>query len=429
MLRYFLGPLMIVAVLWSASMARAAPDNSATVPELVVMIEPPEVLDRGGYLHGQIVVKILLLSEFPYQSLTVDIPDVARADKIELIRSKNRQTETFGGTRFVFETAFALFPTQSGEFRLPLITAEGVVTEGGQDVGFSITGPAHEMTVAGADARLNDPWWLVAENIEMTETWSKPLQELRAGDTVRRDIQVVATGVTTAHLPTLEHGRTIGVTATQIETTAKDQTTIDGVVATLNQSWWLKFEPQDVTFVAPMGITYWDQTQRLRMTASVPGHRLELLPADSAAIAKTLIAEAQADSSRSWMLALLMAGIALLPALGLAIAFTLAILPTAADLRLGRLLRHHDSHPIPPERLYCALVAWANASGFKLEAGAEEHTNPRVLAKCQRAIFGAQQFQSVDAADSGDLIRYARRQRVDKVQAKIAWIADWWRAI
>jgi hypothetical protein len=410
---------------WSVPAALA--DEAA--PELIVSVEPLELIESGGYLQGQIVIRIHLLSAFPYESLNVDIPEIDGAKTIQLLRPKNRQVETYAGTRFVFETAVALFPSQTGVLHLPVITAQGTTDNLGTKAHFEVQGPIKDVIISGADARYQDPWWLVAESVEISESWSKPLEDLRAGDTVRRDIQLIARGTTTAHLPILEHGRTQGVTTTQLERTATDQTTIDGVVATLNQSWLLKFQPQDVSYIAPLGIAYWDPRERARKKAAVPGHRLELLPADSAGIAERLMDEALQDSRRFWKWMAIVLTLALIPVLTLVVATVWAVLPSRADWRLARVLRRYGDGGITPEDSYRDMVVWADSSGINLDGLAATPNSPNVLTAYQRSVFGPGQGKDISAQDMADLRRFARLHRVERLFKRLRAIREWLRPI
>ena len=99
--------------------------------------------------------------------------------------------------------------------------------------------------------------------------------------------------MTAEQLPVIEHSRARGVKTSLAHSELKTERSPDGLIAHATYTWDLIAEPQQVAFVAPLGLDYWDPLEHRPKKAGLPGLRLEPVPADSEAIATALMQEAQ----------------------------------------------------------------------------------------------------------------------------------------
>ena len=270
------------------------------IPLLSVTLKPEEAIERGGYVQGQLVLQVRVISKFSFDELHLEVPEVTGAKVIRLVRPRTREVRSYAGDGFLFETAFAIFPLRSGTLTISGVSVQGVVEpQVGVEEHFASTSPDLKFDIHGIDRSYRADWWLVADRIDMAETWSKPLDELRVGDTVRREVVVTAFGATAEQIPPIEHGRTQGIVVVEAGRSDATELSRDGVIATVTQAWDLRIDPVEVAYVSPVNLAYWNPLTGIEERATAPGYRIEPLPADRAALAAELLSEADMQHDRN----------------------------------------------------------------------------------------------------------------------------------
>ena len=80
------------------------------MPELTVTVTPNAARLSNGYVDGQIVLKVQLLSRHPFEALDLTMPQIPAAEVIELQRPRTRKVTSYAGPGHVFETSVAIIP-------------------------------------------------------------------------------------------------------------------------------------------------------------------------------------------------------------------------------------------------------------------------------------------------------------------------------
>lgn len=385
------------------------------IPSLTVTVEPAAALDGGSYVHGQLVLTVRLVSRHAFEELDLQLAEIVDAEVVQLVRPRTRYVRSYAGDGHVFEVALAVFPNRSGMLVLPGPSVRGTVeTADGELRRFADNSPDLEIEVLGIDPGFEDPWWLVSERVDIAETWSKPSDELRVGDVVRREVTVTAFGVTANRMPTIEHGRTQGIVVADAGRTTKTDVTATGVVTSVRRAWDLQVQTDGVAHISPVGVAYWDPSQRIEVKVATPARRIEPLPADRVALAEALLAEARDRHARQGWLAAGLLGMAIGLFLLLGAVALIHAIPTGADRRLARASARARSLG----ELYALVRRWEAASRLNL-AGPEA---PAAYQALVRSLF-AERAAPVDRRRLvRDLVRHARRQRIERLWAWFARI-------
>lgn len=366
--------LILLLTLWSLpAFGEEETTSIPDVPEMRVSISPDHAIAHGGYVQGQIVMRVQIASKYAYESLDLDIPEIDGADIITLLKPRTRQVNSYAGAGYVFETALAIFPRNSGVLTIPPVKVEGSV-EPKPDApqNFSHQTDPVEIRISGIDPSYEDPWWMVASRVEVSETWSKPPEDIRLGEVIRRSVTITAWGVDADRMPQPEHGRTRGVAFSDAGQTAKTEFTPEGLIGTVTRSWDLRIDEGAFAYIAPVGVSYWDPEARIRRKAAVAGRRLEPLPEDREALATALMAQAmdRHDQHRTILGTVLL--ILCAPVLIFAGLVAWAALPTISDLRLWLNCRSgakpHDVYAAV-QRWRAALPAGENRTGSRNRTG------------------------------------------------------------
>ena len=304
-------------------------------PQLKVIIEPNHVVRNGAYVQGQVLLRVLLTSPFPFATIDFAMPEIAGARVITLIKPKTRTIHFYEKTGYAHETRLSLFPEKSGILIIPRITIKGEVTnEAGEREFFDLSNPAVEIPVHPINSALEASWWMVADGVEITETWTPEPDQFRVGDTVRRHVKVVANGISVEQLPHIEQSANQGYAIAGAWQDGKTDRTKTGLVAHLKQTWDLQIQSGEVMYISPIEIHYWDAVANQPAVARLPSKRVEPLVRDPEAMKRNLVDAAMAKhQGRRLGVVLLLALPATACFLLLAFIF-LALKPTRADRRL-----------------------------------------------------------------------------------------------
>ena len=140
---------------------------------------------------------------------------------IQLIGSPNQYERLIDGVRYgVYEKRYVIFPQRSGELEIPDILFRGEVTDGSSNFVFRnlntrrvtafIEGVSIEVKERPASVR-DSAFWLPVSDLELEETWSTDLGNLRIGDTVERTVTMTAHGLDGAVLPPFSESQIVGI--------------------------------------------------------------------------------------------------------------------------------------------------------------------------------------------------------------------------
>ena len=137
----------------------------------------------------------------------IDIPDTVT----QLIGSPNQYEKIIDGQRYgVYEKRYVIFPQKSGSLDIPDILFRGEVTDGSSSFVFRnlntrritafIEGRTIDVVERPPSAEML-PTWLPVTDLVMEESFSRPLSDLKVGDSFVRTIKMTANGVDGAVLP------------------------------------------------------------------------------------------------------------------------------------------------------------------------------------------------------------------------------------
>ncbi|MEM7270501.1 MAG: hypothetical protein AAF401_14775 [Pseudomonadota bacterium] len=407
---------LIAALMLMLSGAAQAYEETVDIPgfpEIRAVLGPVEVMNSHGYVGGQIVMRVQIVSAHAFSALDFRMPEIADADMITLVKPKTRSISTYAGSGWVFETAVSIFPKKSGELLIPPIIAIGrIEQEGAEDVPFDISTRPEVLAIRGVQPGFEDTWWLVSHRVHVEESWSIPLSDLRVGDIVRREVSFSAYGLPEERMPSLTHPDAEGVTISAAGETRRTERSPDGLIGNVTQTWDIRIDAEDVAKIGAVGVQYWNQLRHHEKAVETPTHRIEPLARDSAEIAEGLLDEAA--QSRSGALAAGSALVALLltPLIAALFALIWTRAPGAADRTLKAACRAAPDQA----SLYRAVLVWSDASGVDVD-GRSDAPVYRMLTK---RLFGPGQVNDVSPdALCAELTALSRQARADSLKQSI----------
>lgn len=419
MMRWLLALFCLLPTLGQAQNERAP-----EVPELKV-----EAIVAGGdgtqiFVQQQLLLKITLTSRHPFKTLQIESPAIENAQAHVASRARTREFSTYGGSGWRHQRITALFPLRSGLWILPQITATGsVVLPDGTVRGFESRSAQSRIEVQPAHPYLNGFWWVAAEDISLTEEWSKDLSTLKIGDTVRRTIRMTATGTTAERLPALEMTTTPGISVHKAGENHTTRFTPDGAIAEVIGLWDITVNSEDPVNIAPVSVTWWHTGEVRPASSGVPAGRIEPLAVDGKLLRAELLAEAASEQeSKTFVLLALMIFVSA-PLVLFGLAVLSALLPTAADLRLWLRLRSRSD-----SGLVRAVIQWGRRS-VDPQIRTVGHVTmlaptdvAEILHAIQRSVYGQEQLHRTD---HWKLMRWSRKLRLQRLRSGLGRLIDW----
>ena len=134
---------------------------------------------------------------------------VPRALMARLEQRTGSMMKTIGKKRYpAIEQKFVVYPSQIGENSLPSIT---IVTECPPEGDYkarkrTIKSPERTFSVLAPPDGIDTDKWLTAYNVRLSESWDRPLENLKAGDVLERRITIRASGALAALISPLDLG-------------------------------------------------------------------------------------------------------------------------------------------------------------------------------------------------------------------------------
>lgn len=352
--------LFLLFLPWQAT---AQLSEAPLIPQLTVSVTPATALQTQGYVQGQLILRIQLISRHPFEELSLTPPQIEDADVVELARPRTREISGYAGEGYVHERFLAVFPRKAGRLRIPSATATGVVEPvKDEELAFDLASKPFDIAISDPPAGFEADWWLAASRVEIDESWSKPVEELRVAEPAQRKISLRVWGVAAERLPELRHPPAQGVKISLRSAETRTEVSSEGLIAYADYAWDIEVERQQVVFLKPISATFWNTIRHQQQSASAPAHRIEPLPADAARLANSLMDEAKAarESTSFWAIAAALALAA--PLLVGAVALVFVAFPTRTDMRLWR----DCSETAEPEAIYNAIETWRAASGLEV---------------------------------------------------------------
>ncbi len=326
------------------------------VPRLLVSVTPEQALSRGIYEQSQLVLTIRVASKYPFDTLHLDFPPIAGVEQIELTPPRTKKITSYAGDGFLHERRYALFAKGPGTLSIPPATVEGLLAAGANNqIQFKDSFAGYEIEVKAKPASYSDRWWLASSNVALQETWSVPLARLHERDVVTRTITLRVSDADGKRLPELLHGKTPGVSVTELSTTRETIKSSRGLTGVMTKSWSLRIENHDVVYISPIGLTYWDTRHGKQKAAAAKGHRLEPLAIDSEAIATHLLDQSIAKHRTAYHLSIGLLMLVLLPVLSMAVYSFFKIYSFSHDRLFGHLFLKANSE----QSAYRAWLDWS----------------------------------------------------------------------
>ncbi len=242
------------------------------------------------FVNQQLLLSIELLHRYPINSESVELPDLNGFSKRTLI--ENRRTHTDGDKKW-FRTVwqYLVYPRQSGSIEIDPVSWRGTLAKSNiERTSFSRKSSSLRVDIKPAPGD-SSAWWLPADSIVLTESWSSPPTELRAGDELERTITIQATNVLAGQIPTPSVPESRALKQTLINSSREETLTKSGVHSRAEFTYRVNAQSPIPVFLDTVRIPWWDTTTQTSREAIIPARRINVGLPDRADLLSKLALE------------------------------------------------------------------------------------------------------------------------------------------
>ncbi len=161
------------------------------------------------FVQAQILYRIRIYRAVATRQPALRDASITGAEALIELAGDERQYEAVLGERAynVIERVFALYPQESGEIRISPARFEARILKDGRITGRKVfESESHTINVLSIPAppdEYPDAAWLPARDVQLSEEWSIPPDELEAGEPVTRIVTLSALGQIETQLPSI----------------------------------------------------------------------------------------------------------------------------------------------------------------------------------------------------------------------------------
>ena len=162
------------------------------------------------YVQAQILYRIRIYRAVATRQPALREPTITGAETLAELSGDERQYEAVlnGRAYNVIERVIALYPQESGEIQISPARFEARVLRDGRITGRKVfESQPHSINVLPIPAPPTDypdATWLPARDVQLSEDWSRPPEEMEAGEPVTRHVTLSALGQIETQLPAVE---------------------------------------------------------------------------------------------------------------------------------------------------------------------------------------------------------------------------------
>ncbi|MGB1271255.1 MAG: BatD family protein, partial [Endozoicomonas sp.] len=243
------------------------------------------------YVQQELVLTLQILYRVPLYDENrlspLEIDDVI----IQQLGETRKYDTVIEGSRYsVFELKYAIHPQKIGLMEIPSLTFSGVIAENRDPFGslFSRGGkpivarsPQITIEVKPQPDTYPNHTWLPARNLDITETWSQSLDNLKVGDAITRTITVDADGLGAAQLPPVLMPQPEGVNSYPDRSNTKDMAGADGIRGQRTDSIAMIPTRPGTIHLPAVSVTWFDTESGEPRVASIPEKTLKVLPGEN----------------------------------------------------------------------------------------------------------------------------------------------------
>ncbi|MFT7300580.1 MAG: hypothetical protein ACI89Z_001038 [Porticoccus sp.] len=280
------------------------PQTSTSTSNQHIFVET-ELDKSSAYVQEQLLLTLRLISSTNFQSISSEELMVKNTFVMKV--SENQYQKRINGiNHLIIELKYALFPETSGELTIPAVRFNTVIPDrrdpysnsffsrGGKRI--LLLSDEEKVTINPRPSTYGSAEWLPTTAVSLSERWSRPLDELIAGEPITRTIHLSAQGLTKTQLPPLKINAGDGFKVYPDQPQLNNEVSPNGVIGTRSESIVIVPSRSGSISLPAIRVQWWDTaTNQLRETV-LEGQTLSITPAENTISTTDPVAETPSTS-------------------------------------------------------------------------------------------------------------------------------------
>lgn len=236
--------------------------------------------EQDVYVQQQLTLSQRLFYQPPLISGTMPAPDIDNAI-VEMVGEQKEYREERGGMQWqVVERTYTVVPQQPGTLTIPSLEFQGRKRDSQGAVAFlRAQSDEKRVLVRPPPESFSGDVWLPAASLDISENWSDDPRELKAGESITRELQLRALGVLPEALPALDMGYPDSIREYPNPVSRESRFTENKLESNLRRSAALVPLEAGKIRLSEVRIPWWDVINDKERVAVVPARELDIDPA------------------------------------------------------------------------------------------------------------------------------------------------------
>ncbi len=235
-----------------------------------------QVMPEKPYVQSQVTLVLRLYYAIEILRGTVTEPRVTFGEITQLGSPRRYAAEQAGRRYSVTEIRYVVFPEQSGEFEIPPIDFNGIVSQANSH---SLQGVNSQLRISSAPQRIairpkpasfSGATWLPASDIRITDSWGDAPPDFESGRPEQRRVTVAAQGLRSAQLPPVSYQEHESVRIYSSNPQFKDQVLDGAAVSERSEDFAIIPSGGGAVQVPAFKIVWWDVDEDREKIALLP---------------------------------------------------------------------------------------------------------------------------------------------------------------
>jgi len=245
------------------------------------LVDKSEIYIQEQLLLTHRLYTSVRLSDLGLDPLTVDDALMQKVSETQF------QKNVAGKNYQVVEIVYALFPQASGKLQIPALRFSAYEASNNRYGGFSARGnriirstDAKTIDVMARPANIDIDNWMPASSIRLDQQWSSPLDQLKVGEPITRNISITAKGLTGAQIMPLSLRESDDYKIYPDQPQLDDSADASGVTGIRRESFALVPNRPGAITLPAVTVRWWDSRKQRMQTTKLDAVTLQVAAAE-----------------------------------------------------------------------------------------------------------------------------------------------------
>ena len=232
---------------------------------------------QEAFVQEQIVLTFKINNAIDLRDLSLEEEFLIEDAIVKLINQTSYERHINGRLYNTTELSYSVLPQKSGTLTIPSINIQALVSKGGfRTQRIRLVSDAKDVDIK-ANPTTSD-YWLPAKHLQISETWSADINEIKVGDSITRTITTTAVGLAAEQLPPIEIETNGQFKAYSDQAKMEDKKNAQGIVGVRTDSIAIVATQVGKIELPAINIQWWDIKQKKSQTTTLPAITLTVLP-------------------------------------------------------------------------------------------------------------------------------------------------------